>query len=86
MELRHIDIANLCVSPANMRGKGRPDIANILPSIRTRGILVPLIVREVLRPSAGTSWTISRPWRRSQPQTNKSGSGPRKSANGLRSS
>ena len=45
MELRHIDIANLTVSTANMRGKGKPDIANILPSVRARGILVPLIVR-----------------------------------------
>ncbi len=45
MELRHIDIANLSVSTANMRSRGRPDIANILPSVRTRGILVPLIVR-----------------------------------------
>jgi len=31
MELKHIDIANLTVSAANMRGKGRADIANILP-------------------------------------------------------
>ena len=45
MELRHIDIANLTVSAANMRGKGKVDIANILPSVRARGILVPLIVR-----------------------------------------
>jgi ParB family chromosome partitioning protein len=46
MELRHIDIANLCVSATNMRAKGsKPDIANILPSIRARGVLVPLIVR-----------------------------------------
>src|SRR5258705_8554196 len=45
MELRHIDIANLTVSAANMRGKGKPNIANILPSVRARGILVPLIVR-----------------------------------------
>ena len=46
MELKHIDIANLSVSPANMRAKGRAsDIANILPSIRARGVLVPLIVR-----------------------------------------
>ncbi len=45
MELKHIDIANLSVSAANMRAKGKPDIANILPSIRARGILVPLIVR-----------------------------------------
>jgi len=45
MELKHIHIANLTVSAANMRGKGKADIANILPSVRARGILVPLIVR-----------------------------------------
>src|SRR3954447_948296 len=45
MQLRHIDIANLTVSAANMRGKGKVDIANILPSVRARGILVPLMVR-----------------------------------------
>jgi ParB family chromosome partitioning protein len=46
MELKHIDIAKLAVSPANMRAKGKaPDIANILPSVRARGVLVPLIVR-----------------------------------------
>jgi ParB family chromosome partitioning protein len=45
MQLRHIHIANLTVSAANMRGKGKPDIANILPSVRARGILVPLMVR-----------------------------------------
>jgi len=47
MELKHIDIAKLAVSPANMRAKGKtPDIANILPSVRARGVLVPLIVRK----------------------------------------
>ncbi|MDP9421505.1 MAG: ParB/RepB/Spo0J family partition protein [Pseudomonadota bacterium] len=46
MELKHIDIANLSISAANMRMKGRaPDLANILPSVRARGVLVPLIVR-----------------------------------------
>ncbi len=45
MELKHIEIANLTVSAANMRAKGKPDITNILPSVRARGILVPLIVR-----------------------------------------
>ena len=46
MELKHIELARLIVSPANMRGKGKaPDIDNILPSVRARGILVPLIVR-----------------------------------------
>ena len=46
MELKHIDIALLSVSPANMRVKGRAaDLSNILPSVRARGVLVPLIVR-----------------------------------------
>lgn len=47
MELKHIAITNLAVSNANMRAKGsKPDIANILPSVRARGVLVPLIVRQ----------------------------------------
>lgn len=46
MELKHIDIAKLSVSPVNMRGvKKTPDLTNILPSVRARGVLVPLIVR-----------------------------------------
>ncbi len=46
MELKHIDLSCLSVSPANMRVKGKtPDLANILPSVRARGVLVPLIVR-----------------------------------------
>ncbi|KMS58245.1 ParB/RepB/Spo0J family partition protein [Sphingobium cupriresistens] len=47
MELKHIDIANLAVSATNMRGiKKAPDLTNILPSVRARGVLVPLIVRQ----------------------------------------
>ncbi|MGN6619953.1 MAG: ParB/RepB/Spo0J family partition protein [Sphingomonas sp.] len=46
MELKHIAIERLSVSRANMRGgrKGA-DIMSILPSVRARGVLVPLIVR-----------------------------------------
>ncbi|MBB4836965.1 hypothetical protein HNP52_000016 [Sphingomonas kyeonggiensis] len=48
MELKHIDIAKLSVSRVNMRGmKKAPDLTNILPSVRARGVLVPLIVRAV---------------------------------------
>ncbi|MEC3910306.1 ParB/RepB/Spo0J family partition protein [Sphingobium sp. CR2-8] len=46
MELKHIDIANLSVAAVNMRGKGKADLSNILPSVRARGVLVPLIVRQ----------------------------------------
>lgn len=46
MELKHIDIANLAISGVNMRGKGKADLSNILPSVRARGVLVPLIVRQ----------------------------------------
>jgi len=46
MQLRHIDLRHLAVSAANMRaGKKAPDIANLLPSVRARGVLVPLLVR-----------------------------------------
>lgn len=46
MDLLHIDIDRLVLSPANMRFRGKaPDLANILPSVRARGVLVPLIVR-----------------------------------------
>ncbi|HVJ34890.1 MAG TPA: ParB/RepB/Spo0J family partition protein [Terriglobia bacterium] len=48
MELAHIAFENLSVSATNMRqGKRAPDIADILPSIRARGVLVPLLVRPV---------------------------------------
>jgi ParB family chromosome partitioning protein len=47
MLLKHIDLAHLSVSPTNMRaGRKVPDIANILASVRARGVLVPLIVRQ----------------------------------------
>jgi ParB family chromosome partitioning protein len=46
MQLTHIDIDKLCVSTLNMRhGRHAPDISDILPSIRARGVLVPLLVR-----------------------------------------
>lgn len=46
MNLAHIDLANLVISPANMRAKhkGR-DVADLIPSVRARGVLVPLLVR-----------------------------------------
>jgi ParB family chromosome partitioning protein len=46
MQLAHIDFDHLCVSPLNMRhGRKAPDVSDILPSIRARGVLVPLLVR-----------------------------------------
>jgi ParB family transcriptional regulator, chromosome partitioning protein len=46
MKLDFIDLCQLSVSPANMRaGKRPPDIADILPSVRARGVLVPVLVR-----------------------------------------
>lgn len=46
MKLDHIALDRLSISPANMRsGKKPPDISGILPSIRARGIIIPLLVR-----------------------------------------
>lgn len=46
MKLDFIDMGNLSIAAANMRGKGKdPDVADLLPSIRARGVLVPLLVR-----------------------------------------
>ena len=46
MKLDFIDLGNLSIAAANMRGKGKdPDVADLMPSIRSRGVLVPLLVR-----------------------------------------
>ncbi|WP_372071471.1 ParB/RepB/Spo0J family partition protein [Tistrella mobilis] len=46
MQLQHIDLGKLKDAAVNMRhGKTVPDISDILPSIKTRGVLVPLLVR-----------------------------------------
>ncbi len=46
MQLQHIPLDRLHVSALNMRhGRRAPDIADILPSVRARGILQPLLVR-----------------------------------------
>ncbi|WP_157219174.1 ParB/RepB/Spo0J family partition protein [Flavisphingomonas formosensis] len=51
MKLDHIPFRQLIVSPANMRaGRKPPRIDDILPSIRARGILVPLLVRPAAPP------------------------------------
>lgn len=46
MELRHIPLPELHIATSNVRHKTRkPDLSDILPSIRKRGILQPLLVR-----------------------------------------
>lgn len=47
MKLDFIPLDKLSVARTNMRGKRRtPDVSDILPTIRSRGILVPMLVRE----------------------------------------
>jgi ParB family chromosome partitioning protein len=47
MELLHIPLNQLKISPLNMRhSKKSPDISDILPSIKERGIQQPLLVRK----------------------------------------
>lgn len=46
MKLDFIDLGKLSISKTNMRyAKKAPDVTDILPTVRARGILVPLIVR-----------------------------------------
>ena len=46
MQLTHIDLGKLSIAAVNMRhGRKAPDVSDILPSIRARGVLVPLLVR-----------------------------------------
>jgi len=46
MELKTIPIEQLHISKLNMRyGRKNPDVSDILPSVRQKGILLPLIVR-----------------------------------------
>jgi len=47
MKLDFIPLDKLTVAKTNMRGRCRtPDVSDILPTIRARGILVPLLVRK----------------------------------------
>lgn len=46
MKLSFIELGKLSISKANMRyAKKAPDVSDLLPTVRARGILVPLIVR-----------------------------------------
>ena len=45
MKLQHIKIENLKTTTVNVRKKGGKDIADLLPSIRSLGLLQPLLVR-----------------------------------------
>jgi ParB family chromosome partitioning protein len=53
MKLDFIDLGKLSVSKANMRyAKRAPDVSDILPTVRKRGIIVPLLVRPNCGPDA----------------------------------
>jgi len=45
MKLDHLPLEQLKLSPLNVRKKGGKDIADLLPSIRSLGIIQPLLVR-----------------------------------------
>ena len=46
MELAHLDFSKLKISKTNMRYRDPPpDVSDILPSIRAKGVLEPLLVR-----------------------------------------
>lgn len=53
MQIDHIPLAQLSVASINMRrGRKAPDVSDILPSVRARGVLSPLFVRPAACPAA----------------------------------
>ncbi len=51
MNYEHIPLARLSISKTNMRyGKKAPDVSRILPSVRKRGVIIPVIVRPNCEP------------------------------------
>jgi len=47
MQLQFIELGKLSVSKANMRyAKKAPDVSDILPTVRKRGVVVPILVRQ----------------------------------------
>lgn len=53
MQITHIPLAQLSVAAINMRrGRKVPDVSDILPSIKARGVLSPLFVRPAAGPFA----------------------------------
>lgn len=64
MKLEFIALENLSVSKANMRHSRRaPDVSDILPTIRARGVLQPILVRPCSQPpdsqAAGTAAPVA---------------------------
>jgi ParB family chromosome partitioning protein len=53
MRLDFIDLGKLSISKANMRyAKKAPDVTDILPTVRKRGVIVPILVRPNCGPDA----------------------------------
>lgn len=47
MELQFIELGKLSISKANMRhAKKAPDVTDLLPTVRRRGVIVPVLVRQ----------------------------------------
>jgi ParB family chromosome partitioning protein len=51
MKLEFIALEMLCVSKTNMRhGRKAPDVSDILPTVRARGVIQPILVRPNCQP------------------------------------
>lgn len=58
MELQHIEIDNLTTTNINVRKVGAKDVDNLLPSIRSLGLLQPLLVRPKAHSGDGAAFEI----------------------------
>ncbi|MEO0384169.1 MAG: ParB/RepB/Spo0J family partition protein [Pseudomonadota bacterium] len=58
MKLTHLSLDHLKIAPVNVRKHGANDIADLVPSIRSLGLIQPLLVRPNCQPTNGEGFEI----------------------------
>lgn len=58
MKLTHLSLDHLKIAPLNVRKHGAKDIADLVPSIRSLGLIQPLLVRPNCEPTRGEGFEI----------------------------
>ncbi|MFN3171240.1 MAG: ParB/RepB/Spo0J family partition protein [Hyphomicrobiales bacterium] len=58
MKLTHLTLDQLKIAPVNVRKHGAKDVADLMPSIRSLGLIQPLLVRPNCEPTRGEGFEI----------------------------